>query len=256
MALPLLRSPLIPEEFVHGFTWRAGGVSVAPFDSLNVGMKWGDARENVLENRRRVLEASGARVMHFASQVHGARVAHVSGEDDPAQTALVKGDAVCSDSPGVAVAIFVADCTPLLFADVRTGAFAALHAGWRGTIAGVVDATIATMATRYGSRPADLRAALGPCIGACCFEVGQEVADAFALAFADAPGIVLAQAGRKPHVDLRAAQRFQLLRAGVATDAIDVSADCTHCDPAGRFFSYRRDRGSTGQHLAFITRRA
>jgi YfiH family protein len=252
-ALPLLTSPVIPALFRHGFTSRAGGVSAAPFDSLNLGMKWGDAPENVLENRRRLLQASGARTIHLAAQVHGARILEVRAEDDPRATARREADGVCSNLDGIAVGIYVADCVPALFADPRTGAFAAVHAGWRGTVAGVLGAAVTALVEGFGSRPADLRVALGPAIGPCCFEVGPEVAVAFEAALPGA-GVVIERPGAKPHVDLRLAQALQLLAAGLAPASIDRGGPCTRCDPAGRFYSYRRDAGQTGQHVGFIGR--
>jgi YfiH family protein len=125
-----------------------------------------------------------------------------------------------------------------------------VHAGWRGTVAGVLPAAIETLAREYGTAPSDLRIAFGPSIGPCCFEVGPEVAAAFALW----PGAVVEQSGRKPHVDLRLTLRQQALGAGVAVEAIDSGAACTMCDPEGRFYSYRRDASRTGQHAGFITR--
>jgi YfiH family protein len=250
----LLTSPVIPAPFRHGFTTRAGGVSAPPFDSLNLGMKWGDGRENVLENRRRLLGASGASALYLARQVHGAQVVQVRPGDDPAIVAGEEADAVCSDAPGLAVGVYVADCVPLVLADPRTGAYAAVHAGWRGTVAGVVEATVAALARSYGTRREELRVALGPAIGPCCFEVGPEVAAAFAAALPGAAGVVVEQTGRKPHVDLRQALRLQLLGAGVAAVGIDAGGPCTMCDPAGRFYSYRRDATHTGQHVGFIGR--
>jgi hypothetical protein len=254
--LPLITSPLIPDGFRHGFSTRQGGVSAPPFDSLNLGKKWGDRPESVEENRRRLLAASGTGVMHLAAQVHGAAVLQVGAHDDPARTAGLEADALISDGPGLAVAVYVADCVPVLMADPRTGAFAAVHAGWRGVVAGVVPAAVAAMGSAFGSHPADLRVALGPAISACCFEVGPEVAAAFTAALPGEPGVVIERPGRKPHVDLRRALALQLQRAGVPAPAVDARGDtaaCTVCDPAGRFFSYRRDRGRTGTHIAFVT---
>ena len=248
---PVLTSPVIPAGFAHGFTTRAGGVSPAPFHSLNLGMKWGDARENVLENRRRLLRATRARTLYLAAQVHGARVVAVQAGADPQVVAREQADGVCSDLPDVAVGVYVADCVPVLIADPRTGAYAAVHAGWRGTVAGVLGAAVGTLRQVFGSRPHELRAALGPAIGRCCFEVGSEVAETFAAAH---PAVVLARPGGKPHVDLRAAQRLQLHAAGLDPAAVDVGEACTKCDPDRRFFSYRRDAGHTGQHVAFIGR--
>ena len=250
----VLTSPIIPAAFRHGFTTRVGGVSAPPFDSLNLGMKWGDARASVLENRRRVLRAAGATVMHSAHQVHGARVVRVLAGDDPARISAERADGLCCDAAGVALGAYVADCVPVLIVDPRTGAFAAVHAGWRGTIAGVLAATVATLAEAYGSRPADLRAALGPAIGPCCFEVGPEVVALFTAALPGAPAIVIDHPGARPHIDLRLAQRFQLQAAGLAPDAIDTLAACTSCDPTRRFFSYRRDAGRTGMQLGFVVR--
>jgi YfiH family protein len=252
--VPVLTSSVIPAAFRHGFTTRLGGVSAPPFETLNLGMKWGDSRASVLENRRRVLRAAGAAVMHTAAQVHGARVVQIRAGDDPANTAIEQADALCSDVAGVALGAYVADCVPVLIVDPRTGAHAAVHAGWRGTIVGVLAATVATMARAYGSRAAELRAVLGPAIGACCFEVGPEVVAAFTAALPDATCVVIDQPGAKAHIDLHAAQRVQLEAAGLPPDAIDSVAACTRCDPARRFFSYRRDAGRTGMQLGFVVR--
>jgi copper oxidase (laccase) domain-containing protein len=116
----------------------------------------------------------------------------------------------------------------------------------------VLGAAVEALGRELGSRPADLRVALGPSIGPCCFEVGPEVAEAFATALPGAAGVVLERLGAKPHVDLRRAQRLQLEAAGLAGAHIDPGAACTMCDPAGRFFSYRRDATLTGQHVGFI----
>jgi copper oxidase (laccase) domain-containing protein len=118
----------------------------------------------------------------------------------------------------------------------------------------VLGATVAALGRGYGSVPADLRVALGPAIGPCCFEVGPEVADAFVALLPGEGGVVLPRPGARPHVDLRLALRRQLERLGLDPAAIDLVPGCTHCDPDGRFFSYRRDAGRTGTHVAFVTR--
>jgi purine-nucleoside/S-methyl-5'-thioadenosine phosphorylase / adenosine deaminase len=254
-ALPLVRSEIIPPAFRHGFTTRAGGVSAAPYDALNVGGKWGDAPENVAENRRRIARAAGA-PLFVAAQVHGVAIARVRAGGTPADVANVRADGLCSDRANVALAVFVADCIPAVVVDPRTGAFAAVHAGWRGTLAGVLPAAVRALAEHFGARPADLRVALGPAIGPCCFEVGPEVIAAFeaGLSGARAAGVLIeAAGGGKPHVDLKAANRLLLERAGVDPAAIDAGAECTSSDRE-RFFSYRRDRGLTGQHLGFVAR--
>jgi YfiH family protein len=246
--IPLLTSAVIPPDFRHGFSSRAGGVSAGPYQSLNLGMRWGDARENVLENRRRLQQATQASALYLAAQVHGAEIAVVRAGETPADLARRQADGVCSDLPGVAVGIYVADCVPALLADPRTGAFAAVHAGWRGTVASILPAAVSALGREYGARPQDLRVALGPCIGPCCFEVGPEVAAVFPAES------VIERPGRKPHVDLRRTLRAQLLAAGLRPDFIDSDGPCTVCDSEGRFFSYRRDAGVTGQHVGFIAR--
>lgn len=249
MTAPVLTSAVIPADFRHGFTTRAGGVSEGPFASLNLGMKWGDARDNVLENRQRVLAASGCGAMHLARQVHGAAIVEVRAGDHPDQTGHQEADGVCTSVPGLALGVYVADCVPVLLADPRTGACAAVHAGWRGTVAGVLPAAVRALG-RLGSRPADLRVALGPSIGPCCFEVGPEVATQFAAW----PEVIAERPGQKPHIDLRRALRLQLHAAGLEDAGIDDLGLCTMCDPAGRFYSYRRDGARTGQHVGFIGR--
>jgi len=129
--------------------------------------------------------------------------------------------------------VHVADCAPVLIADPRTGACAALHAGWRGTVAGVAPAGVETLARGFGCRPEDLRVALGPCIGPCCFDVGLQVVAAFETAWpgARAAGVVMETAGFQPRIDLRRCLRLQFQEAGVLPENIEVSSDCTHCDP-------------------------
>jgi YfiH family protein len=254
--LPLLVSPVIPESFAHGFSTRAGGVSAPPYDSFNLGKAWGDALASVTENRRRLRAACGAEAIYCARQVHGAAVVRVRAGDDADAVGASHADAVITDAAGVAVAVFTADCVPLVIADPRTGACAAVHAGWRGVVAGVAGAAIAQLAASFGSEVADLRVALGPCIGACCFEVGPEVVAAFDgfVAGDQRAAVVLERPGRKPHIDLRRALTLQLAALGVPPDQTDAGEECTRCDPQGRFYSYRRDNSRTGQHLGIVVR--
>jgi hypothetical protein len=149
-----------------------------------------------------------------------------------------EGDALIANRPGLAASVRTADCYPILLADAATHAVAAIHAGWRGTAAGVVRATIARMGVEFGTRAEDLWAAIGPGIGECCYQVGEEVARQFGRA----------SAGR---IDLAAANRHQLLEAGVAEERIDSLGLCTFCD-AARFHSYRRDKNDAGRMISYI----
>jgi YfiH family protein len=255
-SLPLLVSSVLPAGFRHGFTTREGGVSAGPFASLNFGRRWGDAAEDVAENYRRLFSVSGAQALFSVTQVHGLRIVRVRGGNDLGAVAAQEADGLSSSEPGLGLSVRVADCTPILMACPRTGACAALHAGWRGTVTGMAAAGVRHMVEQFGCRPSDLRVALGPCIGPCCFEVGPEVTAAFLAAMPAAAenGVILTPPGGKAHVDLRRYQRLQLAAVGVPAENVDVSSDCTLCDPGGRFFSYRRSGRATGQLVGFIVR--
>lgn len=231
----------------HGFSPRAGGVSVGPFASLNLGASVGDDPAAVAENRRRVRAAFGVDAARWmtASQVHGTGVL-VAGRDP----AGAEGDALVSDDPTWALAVSAADCVPVLLVDARRGAVAAAHAGWRGALAGVVGATLEALARGYGTDPGDVHAWLGPGIQGACYQVGPEVAEAAVAA--GAPDEALRPdptTDGRWRLDVPAVLRAQLLRFGVATVA--ASTTCTHC-AADRCFSHRRDAGRTGRHWAVV----
>lgn len=229
----------------HAFSTRQGGVSEAPYASLNLGLSSGDARERVLENRERFVAAGGfSGPVHVAHQVHGADV-HAAPVPEGA-----KGDVVITDRPATPVGVFVADCVPILLEDARTGAVGAVHAGWRGTAQQAVVAAVEAMRDRYGSRPEDLRAAIGPSIKGCCYRVGEEVVAA--LSHLPAADAAIRREAEAVFVDLQEANRQLLAKAGVGE--IHVSGLCTHCD-ADLFFSYRRDGERSGRLLAAIERR-
>jgi YfiH family protein len=193
-------------------------------------------------------------------QVHGNEVVVVrraSGErGDPSGRRRPAADIIASDDPDAAVAVQVADCVPLLFADRARGVVAAAHAGWRGTVADVAGTTVAALASQFGSRPSDLVVAHGPSIGACCYVVGEELVEAFARA-----GHPSARerwfsldAGGQLRLDLWAANRDMLLGAGVPAGQIHQSGLCTASHPE-LFASYRRDGQGTGRVAAVIRAR-
>ena len=214
-----------PGPYVVAFSTRLGGISGGNFASLNLGLKTADERDNVLENRRRLYAAVGAGEgpVSMTRQRHSALV-HRAGNGG-----LPEGDGVWTDEPGEAVLQLAADCVPIALA--RTGgarpAVAVLHAGWRGLLAGVVEAGVRALG------PGELAAAVGPSIGPCCYEVGDEVAAAFG------PDVM-----RGGNLDLWAASERALRAAGV--ERIERVGLCTACRP-DLFFSHRRDRGVTGR---------
>ncbi len=234
-------------------TTRLGGVSHAPFDSLNVGTAVGDDPAAVAENRRRVQLAAGVPVA-WVRQVHGVTVVRAADALRSHNTdTAIEADAVWTDQPGQACAVQVADCMPVLMAARNGRAVAAAHAGWRGLAAGVVESALAAVAAAAGCAPADIRVWLGPCIGPRHFEVGADVLEAFGQSPVPAD---LARFVFRPRADRTAAwladlpglARDRLAAAGVSE--VTGGRWCT-VEDASRFFSFRRDR-LTGRLVALI----
>jgi polyphenol oxidase len=233
----LLRSALLTEfGFRHGFSLRAGGVSVGPYASMNLGRKVGDDPAAVEENQRRFAAQLGydAAALCEVEQVHGGVVRTMPDERDQ------HGDALLSTR--APIGIRVADCAAVLIADPASGAVAAAHAGWRGVVAGAVPNAVRALGS------AGLVAAVFPCIGVDAFEVGEDVAQQIAQATGD--DVVRRGTGR-PHVDLQRAVYSQLIAGGLLAAHVELVTGCTVSEPS-RFFSYRRDGGVTGRHLAVI----
>jgi YfiH family protein len=237
----VLSSPLL-RDFPHGFTTRDGGASGPPYDTLNLGGRVGDDPACVEENWRRLVAETG---LGFARvrQVHGARAVRLHAACAPGEEA----DAVVSTSPGVAATVAVADCVPVLLADPGSGAVAAVHAGWRGTLARAAEAGVRALVREAGAAPDRLLAAIGPSIGPCCYAVSGDVAGAFGTAF----GGAVVRPGPAPRVDLWESNVRVLAAAGVSPARIEVLGRCTACE-RDAFFSHRRDGGRTGRHVAFV----
>ncbi len=252
----------------HGFSTRAGGVSKVYGDggglskgSLNLGWTKEDDPRHVLENRRRFAQAvagESARAI-TVRQVHGTVTHTICSGDGPFETpegrAVLEGDGLMTDRPGVLLGIQTADCVPVMVADTRRRAVAVFHAGWRGTVAGIVQKGVEQMRTTYGSDPEDLVAAVGPSIGACCYTVGEEVRDGFKTHYGYADALFGEREGQLT-VDLWEANRRQLLDAGVEAGKITVIGECSGCavDQSGerKYFSHRIDRGVTGRMMSLI----
>jgi hypothetical protein len=218
---------------------------VGPFSSLNASLSVGDVPEAVAENLRRLAHAAGVETgaLLTVSQVHGDTVVKAR------PGVSTEADALWTDEPGQAVGVRTADCVPIVVEDRVGRRVAAVHAGWRGVLNGVLLRTLRVLQDQ-GTRLDDVRLVVGPCARACCFEVDGALPDQFAEAFG--PSVVLRPRGQaKPHLDLPLALVTSLARVGVPAASVAVVPGCTMCDT--RFFSHRRDRGVTGRHLSFIT---
>ena len=257
----------------HGFSTRLGGASTvyggAGGHSLNLGWTKEDNPALVAENRRVFLrevqgnsgDEAGVRMVTLM-QVHAERVRRIREEDGVQEGrlqtaeggAVLEGDGMMTDLPGVMLGIQTADCVPVLVADVEKRVVAAFHAGWRGTVARIVEHGIAGMRKEYGARPEDLIAAVGPSIGACCYAVGDEVQVEFGARFGYAEELFNTVGGQM-HLDLWEANRRQLLEAGVNADRISVVGECTACavcDGERKYFSHRAEHGFAGRMMSAV----
>ncbi|HEY0323296.1 MAG TPA: peptidoglycan editing factor PgeF [Pyrinomonadaceae bacterium] len=245
------------DGFTNGFSTRTGGTSPMPQDALNLAGFHEDTAENIHENRRRFLKLfDGDWILTAVWQMHSADIRTVRDRED-ARSDEERCDALTTRAPGILLAVKSADCVPLLLGDARTGACAAVHAGWRGTVARIVERTIERMRAEYGTRAEELRAAIGPAAGACCYEVGAEVIEAFRENFRDADSLF--QPTREGHalIDLQRANRNQLVQSGVPLERIHIAPFCTMCR-TDLFFSYRREKsvfGRVGRLMSVIGRK-
>lgn len=241
----------------HGFSTRAGGVSRGIFGTLNLGLHRGDSTENVLENYRifcGVLDVPMERCV-LSKQVHRSDVKIVLESDAGAglfRPQDYEADALITNVPDLPLVIFSADCIPTLYYDPVTRCIGAAHAGWRGTALGIAGRTVEAMGRVYGAKPADIRAAIGPGIGKCCFETDGDVPAAMTAAYGDgAAPYLLQKENGKWQVDLKGINAHVLRRAGVLAGHIAVSGACTACDPA-LYWSHRRVGDGRGSLAAVI----
>ena len=238
----------------HGFTTRLGGVSEGILSSLNIGIHRSDRWENVLENYKILGNALGfdAKNLVLSHQTHTDTVMRVgkaqagSGLFGPE---LPECDGLITNEPGIALAIFTADCTPILLHDPVTGAVGAAHAGWRGTASAIAGKTVAAMQREFGCDPGNIRAAIGPNIGFCCFQTDEDVPRAMVEAFGSAAEPFIQPQDDKYYVNLKAINALVLEQAGV--QQVEISTDCTVCQ-SHRFWSHRVTRGMRGSQGAII----
>lgn len=245
-------------------TTRHGGVSIGPYTSLNLGGKTGDDPQNVRENRSRAAAIIGKKSEHltFAKQVHSANVERVP--DGYEGGAFDDTDALITNARQTPLIILTADCAAIFLFDPANNAIGIAHAGWRGTVAGIAAETVQRMQKEFNSSPADLLAGIGPSIGPCCYEVGDEVIFAVEAQLPDYTEEVLvdpdmASAGSfrasvnegKRHFDLWRANELMLIDAGVPEQNIDIARLCTSCR-TDLFYSHRAEKGTTGRFGAII----
>ncbi len=259
--VPVLKFPAWIDEpgIRHGFSTRLGGVSKGVFASMNLGFSRGDADENVRENFRRIcgaLEMDANRLV-FSKQTHKNFVRKVTADD--CGTGILRPifyddvDAHMTNEPNVPLLIFGADCVPLFFYDKENEAIALAHAGWRGTVKKIAKKTVDAMQKEYKTKPENLRVGIGPSICEDCFEIGQEVMDAFLAVWPDARERGILKPGRLGHgfANLWEANRQTLLEAGVRNEYIFVSGVCTMCRQ-DLFFSHRGSGGRRGSNAGFL----
>ena len=284
--LQILQAPNLArlDWLVHGFSTRPGGASLLetrgrkqPEAVLNLGFTEWDQRDRIVANREKFFRAIGAPKMRVATlrQIHSDLSCGVSA-DAPLPAEPPKADALFTREPGTLLTVQTADCVPILLVDTRNHAVAAIHAGWRGTVQRIAAKTLGRMQMEFGTRPADVLAALGPSIGRCCYEVGSDVAKEFDAKFTNArdwfdgpfdalargendpnwlPWLTMRPPGHPPppptvQLDLIAANRAILIEAGVPAANISASGLCTACR-TDLFFSYRREH-NTGRMMAAI----
>jgi YfiH family protein len=233
-------------DLAHGFFGRAGGVSREPWSSLNVSSLVGDDPTAVDENWNRIRAALRGLSVVRMRQVHGDRVVHVRG----AGQAIGEADGLLTEKPGVALAVLTADCVPILMIAPGKRAAMALHAGWRGTVAGVARAGVELAERELGVAPDEWQAALGPSIGGCCYEVGPEIVSALEQHWGPMPSAWRERNGR-PWLDLRKANRLILGAIGVPDDRIHDVGPCTACARTD-YFSHRAEDGRTGRQLSAV----
>ncbi|MCD7859712.1 MAG: peptidoglycan editing factor PgeF [Firmicutes bacterium] len=238
---------------IHAFTTRLGGVSEGVYESLNLRAHRGDCDENVRRNYEILATALGFSLPGLIAthQVHSDTVRVVSRADmQPLLSTWPDCDALITATPGLTLAIFTADCTPVLLWDAHSGAVGAAHAGWRGTALDIAGKTARAMCRELGCKPGDLHAAIGPNIGQCHFEVGAEVPRAMRQAYGEAAEAAIRPQGDKFYVNLKALNALSLRRAGV--ENIEISSECTACSSA-RYWSHRLTGDARGSQGALIT---
>ena len=251
--LVYMRSEIIPLR--HAFTTRYGGVSTGEWATLNLGSNRGDDPEAVRENYRRVAALFGAGIdgCCVTRQVHGTEVRVVTEQDRHVclSTVPYEADGLVTNVHGLPIFCFVADCVPTLLCDSEAGVIAAVHCGWRSSVGDILGEALRKMRA-LGAESRNIRAAIGPSIGKCCFETDRDVPDAIeAWLCGETAGLIERRADGKYLVDLRGANARRLMQLGVPASQIDVSDECTFCSH-DKYWSHRYTHGRRGSQAAGI----
>ncbi len=256
--LPFIKDTqvLTSKNLIHGFSTRLKGISPYPFDTLNLGFSGGDAPERVIKNREIFFSSLGIdpRKIFLTKQVHGNQIFSI---DKPVidYEALKKRasqeacDALITNQTGIPLTVLTADCVPLIVWDPVQKAIGVIHAGWRGTLKKVTEATLQAMKVTFRTHPRDCRVVIGPSIRGCCYEVDRMVVEPFKATFPYADCLLIQKGDHTWLLDLAQANRQQLIRSGVREENISMLNYCTYCRP-DLFFSYRRDGKRTGRMLS------
>jgi hypothetical protein len=239
------------QPLTHAVFTRRGGVSHAPWGSLNMGMSVGDARDNVQQNKQRAFEAIERDLSGFADSwlVHSKDVFIYDQPDPPDFDNQTKADIILTDNPAVSLFMRYADCVPLLFYDPEHHAIGLAHSGWKGTVLKVGQAAVKAMQARYGSDPAKMIAAIGPSISAERYEVGEDVIREVQAAFGKDAAVVLPRFNDSVHFDLWRANQLTLEQIGVGT--VELAGLCTATHPED-WYSHRGEGGNTGRFGVLI----
>jgi polyphenol oxidase len=234
----------------HAFISRKGGVSPDPWLSLNQGGTVGDARENVVENRKRAFEAIDRPVesIYDVWQVHGTEVV-CTDTSRSLEVDHVKADAIFTNNPEVTLFMRFADCVPILIYDPKRKVVGIIHAGWQGTVKKIVEQAIEVIKDHYHCEPADMIAGIGPSIGPCHYQVGEEVVEAVKMAFGNRARELIEYRNERPYFDLWNANKILLQENGVKF--IQTAGVCTACN-TDEWYSHRAEHGKTGRFAAAI----
>ena len=234
----------------HGFVGRKGGVSQAPWESLNQGGGLGDSRENVIENRKRTFESIGRRVesLYDVWQVHSADVV-VTDSPRPLDADHVKADAIITTNPEVTLFMRFADCVPILMYDPKKKIIATVHAGWQGTVKKIVEKAVSYLVEKFAVDASSIVAGIGPSIGPCHYQVGGEVADNVKREFPDDFQSLIHEKQNAFYLDLWKTNELQLRKKGVRS--VEMAEICTACD-TDTWFSHRAEHGQTGRFAAAL----